>query len=137
MKKELLDINKEKFSKSFILFENIILKTPRFESNINYTPEELEIFDALTSRFVRIYETSIQLFKTFDTLQSLHVAESFSDLISNASKLNLIENEDVWFDMRLIRNKISHDYLPNQIQEMIERIVDSFYLEFKNLNCKL
>lgn len=137
MKNQLLEINKDKFLKSFILFENIILKTPRFESNINYTPEELEIFDALTSRFGRIYETSIQLFKTFDTLQSLHVAESFGDLISNCSKLNLITNEDLWFDMRLIRNKISHDYLPNQIQEMIERIVDSFYLEFKNLNSKL
>ena len=137
MKNQLLEINKEKFSKSFQLFENIILKNPKFDSSIDYTSEELEIFDALTSRFVSIYETSIQLFKTFDTLQSLHVAESFSDLISNASKLNLIENEDVWFDMRLIRNKISHDYLPNQIQEMIERIVDSFYLEFKNLNCKL
>jgi ribonucleotide reductase beta subunit family protein with ferritin-like domain len=90
MKIQLLAINTEKFTKSFQLYENIILKNPKFDSNINYTSEELEIFDALTSRFVRIYETSIQLFKTYDSLQSLNVAESFVDLIANCSKLNLI-----------------------------------------------
>ena len=137
MKIQLLAINKEKFTKSFQLYENIILKNPKFDSNINYTSEELEIFDALTSRFVRIYETSIQLFKTYDSLQSLNVAESFVDLIANCSKLNLITNEDLWFDMRLIRNKISHDYLPNQMQEMINLIIDDFYQEFKNLNTKI
>jgi len=137
MKIQLLEINKEKFTKSFQLFENIILKNPKFDSNIDYTSEELEIFDALTSRFVRIYETSIQLFKTFDSLQSLNVAESFGDLIANCNKLNLITNEDLWFDMRLIRNKISHDYLPNQMQEMINLIINDFYQEFKNLNTKI
>ncbi len=137
MKIQLLEINKEKFTKSFQLFENIILKNPKFDSNINYTSEELEIFDALTSRFVRIYETSIQLFKTFDSLQSLNVAESFGDLISNCSKLNLITNENLWFDMRLIRNKIPHHYLPNPMQEMINLIIDDFYQEFKNLNTKI
>ena len=53
MKIQLLEINKEKFTKSFQLFENIILKNPIFDSNIAYTSEELEIFDALTSRYLK------------------------------------------------------------------------------------
>ncbi len=137
MKQELLEINKEKLFKTFELFENIVTKCPVYDASKTYSPIELEIFDALTSRFVRVYETAIQLFKTIDNLQSLHIAESFGDLMSNCEKLQIITNQDIWFDMRLIRNKISHDYLPNQLQEMLQFITNEFYSELKNISQRI
>jgi uncharacterized protein with HEPN domain len=48
-------------------------------------------------------------------------------------KLNIIENEELWFEMRMIRNKISHDYLPTQLEKMISLITNEFYSEFNHI----
>lgn len=130
MNNDIFESNLEKFHKSFEHFESIVLKAPKFDSSIAYSSEELEIFDALTSRFVRLYETTIQLFRTIDSLQSMHISESFGELITNMLKLNVIVNDEIWFEMRMIRNKISHDYLPAQLQMMITLITNKFYPEF-------
>lgn len=137
MKKELLDINAQKFLKTYQLFENIVNKCPSFDITKEYSPEELEIFDALTSRFVRLYESCIQYFKTLDSIQSINIAESFGDLISNCQKLNVIDQDEIWFEMRLTRNKISHDYLPNQLQVMLTLITTTFFNEFQKISHKL
>jgi len=133
MKNKLIESNKEKFLKSFEHYESIVLVLPNFDSTIPYTSDELVIFDALTSRFVRLYETVIQLFRPIDSLQSIHISESFGDLISNMVKLHIIENEELWFEMRMIRNKISHDYLPTQLEKMIFLITNEFYSEFNQI----
>lgn len=137
MKIQLLELNKEKFNKTFELFEDIVKKCPIYDASKTYSSNELEIFDALTSRFVKLYETAIQLFRTIDNLQSLHIAESFGDLMSNCEKLQIITNQNTWFEMRLIRNKISRDYLPNQLQEMLLIITNEFYSELKNISQRI
>lgn len=133
MKNKLIESNKEKLFKAFEHYESTVLVLPNFDSTIPYTSDELVIFDALTSRFVRLYETVIQLFRSVDSVQSIHISESFGDLIANMVKLNIIANEELWFEMRMIRNKISHDYLPTELEKMISLITNEFYLEFNHI----
>lgn len=60
-------------------------------------------------------------------------------------KWEIISNSDIWLDMRDIRNKIVHDYMPEQIAEMYVLIRHEFYDEFSlvvkkfkeiNLRCR-
>ncbi|WP_305909899.1 hypothetical protein Q9L42_003060 [Methylomarinum sp. Ch1-1] len=44
---------------------------------------------------------------------------------------------DIWLDMRDIRNKIAHDYVPEKMAEMYQLIRGEFYSELNLLNQKI
>ena len=52
-------------------------------------------------------------------------------------KLDLITNIDIWLEMRDIRNRIVHDYVPEKIAEMYQLIRTEFYTELSQLNRKI
>ena len=54
-------------------------------------------------------------------------------LNKSLTKLNLISTMDIWLDMRGIRNRIVHDYIPEKIAEMYQLIRGEFYDEFTQL----
>lgn len=135
--KEVLEQNSLKLSRSMAVYLAIAGNAPLYDKSYQYTAEELEKFDALTGRFLRVYETAIQFFRTVDLIQSIEKADTFRDLIHHVSKLGFITNEEIWMEMRIIRNKITHDYLPEQFSEMYETICNVFTPEIKYLNTKL
>jgi uncharacterized protein with HEPN domain len=52
-------------------------------------------------------------------------------------KLALISNIDIWLEMRDIRNRIVHDYVPEKIAEIYQLIRGEFYNELRQLDQKL
>jgi len=91
--------------------------------NESYESEELESFEAFTSRFARLSDILIQkIFRLVDELD-LETQGTVRDRINRAEKKELIVSSDVFIEIRIIRNDIAHEYLPEAIHEIFERVL--------------
>jgi len=80
------------------------------ENQENYTLDELEHFESLTSRFARLSDLLIQ--KIFRLLEQIDLEESGTvrDRINRADKKELISSAEKFVDIRELRNNIAHEY---------------------------
>ena len=78
--------------------------------NKNYNEEEAIALEALTSRFARLSDILLQ--KTWRALFAVELEEEGTprDRINKAEKKELIGNAHNFLDMRILRNKIAHEY---------------------------
>ena len=52
-------------------------------------------------------------------------------------KLDLISNTDLWLDMRDVRNRVVHDYLPEEIRKTFDLIISVYFIELFELKKKV
>lgn len=91
-----------------------------------YTPLEREPYDALCDRYLRAVEMAARYFRTLERSRLAINSESYRDLLGNMAKWGLISDVDLWFRMRDLRNRIAHDYLPDQLAEIYTLIVGTY-----------
>jgi hypothetical protein len=87
-----------------------------------YTFEEQESFDSLTSKFARTSDIFFQ--KVLRTSWSL-LHESpvpFIDLANRCEKELVIPSGDKLIEIRDLRNQIAHEYLPEVLKAMVPEI---------------
>jgi len=89
-----------------------------------YDLEELESFDALTSRFARTSDifTRKMLRTIFELLDEY--PETMADSLNNAEKNGLIKNADRLSEIRKLRNDIAHEYWMESLKKNFERVLD-------------
>jgi len=102
-----------------------------------YSPKEREPYDALSDRFTRAVEISLKFFRSYEKLMYGENSESTRDLLNRMEKLELISSVILWLQMRDLRNRIVHDYLPGEIKEIYDSIMDVLGNELKNLKYKI
>ena len=74
------------------------------------TDNEMESLEALTSRFSRLSDILIQkVFRAIDIFD-LDDEGTVRDRINRAEKKGYIDSADVFIDIRILRNEISHEY---------------------------
>ena len=127
----------EKFNKTFALLKASVEKTADYDTSITYSADELEPYDALSDRFMRTVEVAIKFFRSYEYYLQAEQSQTLRDGLHRMEKLELITNIDVWFDMRDIRNRIVHDYVPEKIAEMYQLIRVEFYKELSLLDQKI
>lgn len=89
----------------------------------SYEPEELESFESFTGRFARLSDILIQkVFRLVDELD-LDTQGTVRDRINRAEKKELIVSSDVFIEIRMIRNDIAHEYLPEAIHDIFEKVL--------------
>ena len=89
-----------------------------------YEPEELESFESLTGRFARLSDILIQkVFRLIDQLD-LDSEGTVRDRINRAEKKELIVSADAFVEIRMVRNDIAHEYLPEAIQEIFVKVLE-------------
>lgn len=86
--------------------------------------DELEPWEALTSRFARV--TDIYMSK-YLRLKILELDPGFRgemrDLLDKAEKVGLISDADQWMKIRELRNIISHEYTPEDLKKTFEDVL--------------
>ena len=118
---ELELINLEKASDILRYSYNKCLGT---ELKIGLPYEELESFEALTSRFARLSDIIIQkVFRLLDILD-LEDEGSTRDRINRAEKRGVIHSADTFIDIRILRSEIAHEYKSETIYEMFEKVLE-------------
>jgi len=90
-----------------------------------YNLEELDKFEALTSRFARTSDIVIQkIFRLIDIIE-LEKPGSIIDRINRMEKREIIESAESFKDIRRLRNDIAHEYIPEAIEEIFKNVLKS------------
>lgn len=89
----------------------------------DFTYEELESFEALTSRFARLSDIIIQkILRIFDELD-LEESGAVRDRINRAEKKSIIASADDFIQIRILRNEIAHEYKPDAVSEIFTQVM--------------
>lgn len=121
----------QKSLRSIALLEASVNKVQPFDENKSYTFDELEPYDALADRFVRAVEVLFKFMRSMQIYYEGLSSETLRDILLYNEKLGIISSVNIWFEMREIRNRIIHDYLPEQQRELFDDIMFSFIKEIR------
>lgn len=100
-----------------------------------YSFEEQESFDSLTSKFKRTSDLFTQ--KVMRTVWLL-LHESFVpfiDLMNKGEKLGLLQNAADMIAIRDLRNQIAHKYIPEAVREIVPEVIERTGQLINNISC--
>jgi hypothetical protein len=104
----------------------------------DYSFEELESFDSLTSKFNRTSDLFTQ--KVIRTIWMLlhEPFAPFIDMMNKGEKMELILSADVLIEVRDLRNQIAHEYIPEAIRDLVPEVIELAEQLFENIqSCQL
>ena len=128
----LLHEYRDRARKALDLFLHSARKLPSFDTGKLSSPDALEPYDALAGRFERSVEVVINpLLKAVEMLETGIVSETIRDRLNFACKLGLIEDVELWMEMRAARNRIAHDYLPDKIKAVHDLLLSRYKTELE------
>ncbi|MSP96805.1 MAG: hypothetical protein EXR29_06160 [Betaproteobacteria bacterium] len=129
----LLGASKDKLAAALeILFASLDAYIP-FDPARRYTPKEREPYDALTDRYLRAFESSLKFFRTLERFREAAPSESFRDLLQRMEKQRVITSALLWIEMRDTRNRIAHEYLPQEVAKIYADIVGPAATELRHV----
>ncbi len=126
---EQLEITKRALDKMLVtvaLVQASLRKLTTYDVARNYSADESEPYDALSDRFIRAVEVSLEFFRSYERLQFAEESDTLRDWLNRMEKLALISSVERWFNMRDVRNRIVHDYIPTEIKQMYDDIMGDF-----------
>jgi len=106
-----------------------VRKVAPFDPTRRYSPDEMEPYDALSDRFVRAVEVCIRFFRSYEGLVEAGNSDTLRDLLLRMEKLKVIAETPLWLEMRDVRNRIVHDYLPEQLRDLYGLLTGRFHDE--------
>lgn len=123
--------DREKVNACMTLVSASLTKLAPFNVNYKYTPDEFEPYEALGGRFIRAVELFLKFFRSYERLQFAESSDTLRDQLNRMEKLGLISSVSLWFDIRDVRNRIVHDYLPEKVQQIYDAMLGVFGDELK------
>jgi len=90
----------------------------------NYSFEELESFDSLTSKFSRTSDIFTQ--KVMRTIWMLlhEPFVPFIDMVNKGEKISMLHSADAMIEIRDLRNQIAHEYIPEAIRDLVPEVIE-------------
>jgi len=111
--------------------------TGPYDAAKSYTPAELEPYDALCDRFVRAVEIGLKFLRAVEWFEYAEQSDTVRDVLNRAAKLKLISSPELWLCMREVRNRIVHDYLPEDLATLHSDLRGPFAAELLRLREQL
>ena len=121
---ELLKKNIKLINDSLINFKLSIEKCKKIDLSKELTFEEQESFDSLTSKFARISDIYTQKILKSICIVYRENCKTFIDRCNFAEKIGIISDVQLLFDIRDLRNEISHEYIDDLILEIYQNTLD-------------
>ncbi len=83
---------------------------------------ELEAWDSFAARFARTSDIFLTKYVKAYVLQDDPAYDGgFHDQLNKAEKLGLIENTELWMDIRELRNATVHEYSDQDLEKIFEK----------------
>ena len=83
-------------------------------------PDTLAVLDQIAYRFIKLQDTLGKAIKLYFTLKGENVDQiPIIDVINLAERYDFPITEELWWELRSIRNSITHDY-PDNMEEKAE-----------------
>ena len=125
MDKELIFKRLSDLNKSTVLLQASVNKYEPYDIDHIYTADELEYYDSLSYRFEKCVELTLNFFRTLELFFESKQSDTLRDRLLEMQKLEIIDDIDFWMEARLLRNKIAHAYLPEEIRDIYKEIFSS------------
>jgi hypothetical protein len=129
---EQLDRAKNKVVSAVALVARSVNKLQPFDPDRPYSMDDIEPYDALCDRFIRAVEVCIKYFRTYEYAFFAVNSDTLRDALNVMEKNGLITSTLIWLDMRDVRNRIVHDYLPEQLKLLYDCIMNEFFAELSH-----
>lgn len=129
----LLLASREQLRAAIEIFLASVDDYPGFEPTRRYTPKEREPFDALSDRYLRAFESALKLFRTYERIREAAPSDTFRDLLLRMEKLGIISDLQTWIVLRDVRNRIAHEYLPEELAKVYAAMVTTGAAEYRRL----
>ena len=104
----------------------------------NYSFEEQESFDSLTSKFSRTSDVFTQkVIRT--TWLLLHESfVPFIDMMNGCVKMGMLHAADEMIEIRDLRNQVAHEYIPDALRELVSEVMQLTDKLVENIsNCRV
>lgn len=101
----------------------------------DYTFEELESFDSLSSKFNRSSDLFTQKFIRTVWMLLHESFIPFIDLMNSTEKSGILCSANQMIAIRDMRNQIAHEYIPEAIVDLIPEVIDMIQQLIDNINC--
>lgn len=89
-----------------------------------FADEELEVLEAMCSRFARLSDLLIQkIYRLIDMIELESEGASIIDRIERAEKRGLIPSADVFLHIRQLRNEMAHEYAEHNYQSLFKDVL--------------
>ena len=109
---------------SVITLKLSVLKCQSIGIKENYSFEELESFDSLTSKFNRTSDIFTQKVLRSVWMLLHEPFAPFIDMMNKCEKMALLQSADQIIEIRDLRNQIAHEYLPDAIRELVPEAIE-------------
>lgn len=129
----LLHASRERLYAALDIFLASVAAYPGFDPERSYTPKEREPLDALSDRYLRAFESALRFFKTWELVREAAPSESFRDVLLRMEKLGFISEAGIWLTLRDVRNRIAHEYLPDELAKIYAAMVGAGATELRRL----
>ena len=113
----------ESINKAIRVLSYSMEKCTKISVKTNYTMEELDAFENLTSRFARTSDIYTQKIMKGIILLLREDSRTFLDNANLFEKLSMADAEELKL-IRDLRNEISHEYRLNDIEEIFESVLE-------------
>lgn len=122
MQKDLILIEFEDLKKVVNLLKASVNKFVPYDTQKIYTPDELEYYDSLSFRFEKSIELILNFFKGLEIFMNFETSDTLRDRLLMMQKIDLIDDLEFWIEARILRNKVAHAYLPEQLKDIYSEI---------------
>lgn len=111
-------------NKSIHTLQLSVSKCKKIGKKAEYSFEEMESFDSLTSKYSRT--SDLYTHKVLRTIWILlhEPFLPFIDFLNKTEKLHIILNADELLAIRDLRNEITHEYIPEAITAMVPEVIE-------------
>ncbi len=136
MQKDLIYQAYKDLESSLKLLESSLEKYEPFKPEIFYSYEDLEYYDSLSFRYEKAIEAAFHFFKTLEIYLFGERSETYRKMLQRIEKLGLIENAEMYMEMKMLRNKVVHTYTPEKLEEIyssIEKFGKLLLRDFQNV----
>lgn len=123
MQKKLILKEFKDLKKAIDLLDASVKKFKPYKLRRIYTPQELEYYDSLSFRFEKCEELILNFYKAMEMMLYSKISETLRGRLLNMQKLKLIDDLDFWLKARILRNKIAHSYLPEQLRDIYNEVI--------------
>lgn len=133
----LLQASREKLFAALDIFQASVAEYRGFDPNRAYSPKEREPLDAMSDRYRRAFESALRFFRTWERLREAASSDTFRDLLLRMEKVGLISGAQTWLELRDVRNRIAHEYLPDELAKIYAAMAERGGPEFRHLRDKV
>jgi hypothetical protein len=123
MRKEFILQNFKDLEKAASLLAGSVKKYKPYSAKTKYTPKQMEYYDALSFRYEKTVEVALYFFRSLESYLYSAESDTLRNRLLTMEKLGIIDSAEKWLEVRLLRTRVAHAYLPAELKVIYAKII--------------